>query len=283
MLAIADARCSGGIRSPRDIEQKRVFSPLEKVAPTANSTTIFLMRIVMLNEETSTVRKNKLPELNLRHLPTNVLKYNRLFFAAVVVGELQMCFHICADKSSTYFGITKGYECGCGIATNFLDTEKPEGTCETPCRGDAKQTCGDETSYDLFRLYDNKADEEFDYSGRSFDYVFCRYSIHSWPFHLSFFLLFTYVPLTNVPFSVFPPTTHGDMLQHAVLLCSNGMNGVMNEEEDICCPASCLQCGGSRCVGQGSCCDGYVREKEQYCNEDVYLPPCVLRPGTIFL
>lgn len=50
--------------------------------------------------------------------------------------------------------------CGCGNSVDFLDaTDKPLGACDIACPGNAAETCGGTTSYNLYEINDDDDDE----------------------------------------------------------------------------------------------------------------------------
>lgn len=65
------------------------------------------------------------------------------------------------------------------------------------------------------------------------------------------------------------------------VLCGNGMAGY--EDDDVCCPTECGQCGGAGCstsgaaagLGSDSCCYSGVKESKEDC-EVTLSPPCVM-------
>ncbi|CAN0138651.1 unnamed protein product, partial [Pylaiella littoralis] len=51
--------------------------------------------------------------------------------------------------------------------------------------------------------------------------------------------------------------------------------GVESEDGDVCCSLRCGVCDGLRCVGQGSCCEEHIKDTEETCDEEPYVP-CVI-------
>ncbi|CAN0322087.1 unnamed protein product, partial [Hapterophycus canaliculatus] len=68
----------------------------------------------------------------------------------------QVCFEKCAAESALYFGLLEGDVCGCGDDHTFLAEGRMDGICDLPCAGDETETCGAETDYDLFELFDGE-------------------------------------------------------------------------------------------------------------------------------
>lgn len=63
----------------------------------------------------------------------------------------QVCFEDCAAEDSLYFALLAGRICVCGNDAAFLEEEKKDGTCESPCSGDATLTCGGgDDDYELY-------------------------------------------------------------------------------------------------------------------------------------
>ncbi|CAM9499658.1 unnamed protein product [Ectocarpus fasciculatus] len=56
--------------------------------------------------------------------------------------------------------------------------------------------------------------------------------------------------------------------------CTGGIVGVEAASGDVCCPFSCGECGGDKCVGEGGCCEHTIQSREGLC-EDTNTAPCV--------
>ncbi|CAM9579887.1 unnamed protein product [Ectocarpus sp. 12 AP-2014] len=56
--------------------------------------------------------------------------------------------------------------------------------------------------------------------------------------------------------------------------CTGGIVGVEAASGDVCCPFSCGECGGDKCVGEGGCCEHTIQSREGLC-EDTNAAPCV--------
>jgi len=51
--------------------------------------------------------------------------------------------------------VSDGNKCYCGFDDAFLDEDRREDECRTPCAGDDAFTCGEDDEFELYRLYDD--------------------------------------------------------------------------------------------------------------------------------
>ena len=68
------------------------------------------------------------------------------------------------------------------------------------------------------------------------------------------------------------------MLYYFLLVCSE-YQGILNGEEDACCPSDCGTCGGEECStlpgGTANCCVGSIRDAGIMCGDE-QMAPCLL-------
>lgn len=79
----------------------------------------------------------------------------------------QTCSEACGALGAVYIGAFDGDMCGCGSKEGYLLEQKPAGTCDALCVGEATgdaETCGGSVSFDLLLI--NYLATEDDYFGK---------------------------------------------------------------------------------------------------------------------
>lgn len=76
--------------------------------------------------------------------------------------------------------------------------------------------------------------------------------------------------------------TSGSNPSSSEAVCSNGYPGVESIGGDVCCEATCSECGGTWCVGYEDCCEEKIHDSGVLCtDEGVEAGPCILIEGAL--
>ncbi|XP_033100750.1 uncharacterized protein LOC117104162 [Anneissia japonica] len=75
---------------------------------------------------------------------------NRCANSAMTV---ELCASVCCGSNYEYFGLEFRNECYCGHenASYYMYGKSPDGNCNTPCNGNASQTCGSNQEISLYK------------------------------------------------------------------------------------------------------------------------------------